>query len=107
MSKSNDETQNEVPNEENATDGNVVTTNDAPAENNKSTGDVQNGNSMMGLKVETKTDKSTNSNSSNGWSNVDTKPSKSGSAANVENTWNVRIGFVGAGKMSECIIRGE
>lgn len=106
MSKSNDEIQNEVPNEKDTTDGNAVTTNDAPAENNTSTEDAQNGNSMMGLKVETKTGKSTNSNSSNGWSNVDTKPSKSGSAANVENTWNVRIGFLGAGRLSECIIRG-
>lgn len=104
MSESENQTQNEEG--EIAENGTTSNGNDE-AENNTSAEKAQNG--IMGLKNETKSGKSgmsTNSNSSSGWSNMDTKPSKSGSAAHLENTWNIRIGFIGAGRMTECIIRG-
>ncbi|KAH9401095.1 hypothetical protein TYRP_002685 [Tyrophagus putrescentiae] len=64
-----------------------------------------NNNSLKGRQSEANSDKSTQTSASTG-SHMNAKPSKSGSGANMENTWNARIGFIGAGRLTESIARG-
>ena len=64
-----------------------------------------NNNSLKGRQSEANSDKSTQTSASTG-SHMNAKPSKSGSGANMENTWNARIGFIGAGRLAESIARG-